>query len=323
MMMRLLGSPDGAGFWLPKEASASAPGVDWVFAFIFWICLVFFVLITVLTVIFVVRYRRRPGREEGEATAHHNLVLELTWSGIPTVLVILIFVFGFKAYLDLATPPRDAYEIQVTAQKWKWAFTYPNGYVDDTLHVPLGKPVRLVMSSVDVIHSLYVPAFRIKRDVVPGRYATAWFEATKEGEFPLFCAEYCGTGHSSMLSTVVVDASERFDRWLEEASDFLKTMPPAEAGRKLYQVRGCAQCHSVDGTVNVGPSFKGLFGHVQVLASGERVTVDENYIRESILEPSAKVVAGFEPVMPTFQGRLKDEEISAIISYIKSLEKGE
>jgi len=314
--------PNGVSSMLPVEASRTAPEVDSVFAFIFWICLAFFVLIVALTVLFVVKYRRRPGREEAEPSAHHNLALELTWSVIPTLLVIVMFVFGFRAYLDMATPPADAYEIQVTAQKWKWSFTYPNGYVDDTLHVPLDRPVRLVMSSVDVIHSLYVPAFRIKQDVVPGRYATEWFQATRRGEFPLFCAEYCGTGHSSMLSTVVVQPEEAFTKWLERASDFLNILPPVEAGRKLYTVRGCAQCHSTDGSPKVGPSFKGLFGSVQTLSSGQKITVDENYIRESILEPAAKVVAGYEPVMPTFQGRLKDKEISAIITYIKSLKEG-
>ena len=317
----LLSGP--GGFWLPEAASSSAASVDRVFQFIFWVCLVFFVLITVLAVWFVVRYRHRPGRKAADPVPHHNLALELTWSGIPLILVVVIFVLGFRGYLDLSTPPRGAYEVQVTAQKWKWSFTYPNGYVDENLHVPANTPVRLVMSSVDVIHSLYVPAFRIKRDVVPGRYATAWFEATRPGEYQVFCAEYCGTDHSNMLATVVVHPEGEFERWLEEASNFLATLPPVEAGRKLYQARGCAQCHSTDGSAKVGPTFRGLFGEPQTLASGERVVVDENYIRESILEPQAKVVAGYEPVMPTYQGRLKDEEIAALIAYIKSLNGGE
>jgi cytochrome c oxidase subunit 2 len=174
------------------------------------------------------------------------------------------------------------------------------------------------MSSADVIHSLYVPAFRIKRDVVPGRYAKAWFEATEPGEYDLFCAEYCGTSHSDMVAHVIVHPPGEFEVWLEKASNFLETMSPVDAGRKLFQVRGCTQCHSMDGSAKTGPTLLGVFGKVEQMADGSSVTVDENYIRESILEPTARVVAGFDPVMPTYQGRLKDEEIMAIIAYLKA-----
>ena len=208
----------------------------------------------------------------------------------------------------------------VEGQKWNWSFTYPNGYVDANLHVPVDRPVQLVMSSADVIHSLYVPVFRIKQDVVPGRYSKVWFEATEPGEYDLFCAEYCGTSHSDMLALVVVHPPGEFEAWLEQASNFLETMSPVDAGRKLFQVRGCMQCHSMDGSAKTGPTLLGVFGRSENMANGTTLTVDENYIRESILEPNARVVAGFEPVMPTYQGRLKDAEIMAIIEYLKAPE---
>jgi len=312
--------PKEPSFWMPPQVSTFASSVDWLFMVILGISIVFFVLIVALMLIFVIRYRHREGHEP-EASPSHNLPLEVVWTAIPVVIVMVIFYLGFISYLDMATPPANAYEVRVEGQKWKWTFTYPNGYVDENLHVPVDRPIRLVMSSADVIHSLYVPAFRIKRDVVPGRYSKEWFQATTPGEYEIFCAEYCGTGHSDMLSHVIVHPPGEFEQWLEKASNFLDTMTPVEAGRKLYQVRGCQQCHSVDGTAKVGPSFKGIFGEPQALSDGSKVVVDENYIRESILEPQAKVVAGFEPVMPTYQGRLKDAEIDALIQYIKSLEK--
>jgi len=318
LLTRLGLLPDEGSPWMPEQASTVAGTVDWLFNFILGISVVFFVAIVVVMVVFVIRYRRREG-QQAEASPSHNMGLEITWTVIPVILVVVIFYFGFRSYLDMATPPANAYEVLVTGQKWKWTFTYPNGYVDENLHVPVDRPVRLVMSAADVIHSLYVPAFRIKMDVVPGRYSTTWFEATAPGEYDLFCAEYCGTSHSDMLALVIVHPVGEFETWLAKASDFLATMTPVEGGRKLYQVRGCAQCHSVDGSAKVGPTLKGVFGASHVMADGQSVLADENYLRESILEPAARVVAGFEPVMPTYQGRLKDEEIMAIIEYIKSL----
>jgi cytochrome c oxidase subunit 2 len=316
----ILPEPEDGSFWMPPQVSTVAQSVDWLFNFILAISVFFFILIVVVMVVFVLKYRRREG-QNAESSPSHNLPLELTWTAIPVVLVIIIFFFGFRGFLDMATPPANSYEILVDAQKWKWSFTYPNGYVDENLHVPVDRPVRLVMSSADVIHSLYVPAFRIKRDVVPGRYAKVWFEATEPGEYDLFCAEYCGTSHSDMLAHVIVHPTGEFETWLEQASNFLKTMTPVDAGRKLFQSRGCTQCHSLDGSAKTGPTLLGIFGRSVALADGSTITVDENYIRESILEPTARVVAGFEPVMPTFQGRLKDQEIMAIIAYLKAPER--
>jgi cytochrome c oxidase subunit 2 len=308
---------DGGSFWMPPQVSTVAHGVDWLFHFILGISIFFFLLIVIVMVVFVLKYRRREG-QEAQQSPSHNMALEITWTAIPLALVIVIFVVGFKGFLDMATPPANAYEVLVEGQKWNWNFTYPNGYVDENLHVPVTRPVRLVMSSGDVIHSLYVPAFRIKMDVVPGRYSKAWFEATEPGEYDLFCAEYCGTSHSDMLAHVIVHPVGEFETWLEKASNFLETMTPVDAGRKLFQVRGCTQCHTMDGSAKTGPTLLGVFGRTGTMADGSTVTVDENYIRQSILEPGVRVVAGFEPVMPTYQGRLKDAEIMAIIEYLKS-----
>jgi len=321
MLSTLFGA--GAGFWLPRQGSTTAERVDFLFHAVTGISIFFFVLITVVLLYFVWKYRARTGHA-AQASADHNQKLEITWTVIPLLIVIWIFWEGFTGFLDLQTPPANAYEVQVLGQKWKWLFTYPNGVVDDNLHVPPDEPVRLVMTSQDVIHSLFVPDFRIKRDAVPGRYEREWFQAKEPGEYQLFCAEYCGTSHSAMLAKVIVHRSRpEFDRWLADAGNFLDKLPPEklwEGGQKLYNQRGCKQCHSVDGVAGIGPSFKGIWGHQQPLKGGGQVLVEENYVRESIVNPQAKIVAGYEPVMPTYQGRLKDKEITAIIAYLKTLE---
>jgi cytochrome c oxidase subunit II len=307
-----------SNIWLPSQSSSVAGEVDFVFRFILWISLLFFVGIVGALLHFVVRYRRRPGIA-AERIVHHNASLKIAWGVIPFLLLMVIFAVGFTTFIGMAAEPDGAYEITVVGKKWVWSFQYPNGYIDDALHVPVDRPVKLVMSSDDVIHSVFIPAFRVKRDVIPGRYSSLWFRAMELGTFDLFCAEYCGTKHSDMISTVVVHPSGEFEAWLEKASNFLETMSPADAGKTLYKRRGCAQCHSVDGSKMVGPSFCQLYGEPAVLNTGDTITVDENYIRESILEPQAKARAGYRKVMPTYQGQLKDEEINAIIAYIKTL----
>ncbi|HKQ59762.1 MAG TPA: cytochrome c oxidase subunit II [Candidatus Polarisedimenticolaceae bacterium] len=306
-----------SGVWLPPQASSMAERVDAAWNLVYWVSAFFLALITGLLLLFIVRYRARPGWR-AQPSPDHNLPLELLWTLIPIGLVALMFWQGYRAYLDVATPPLNAYDVQVTGQKWNWLFTYPNGYVDGELHVPVGQPVRLTMTSPDVIHSLYLPDFRIKRDVVPGRYDKLWFTAREPGVHDVFCAEYCGTSHSKMLTKLHAHTPEEFAGWLEHASDFLARMPPAEAGGMLYNQRGCKQCHSVDGSPGTGPTFQGLFGSTQRMADGSQVRADENYIRESILEPQAKIVDGYPPVMPSFQGRIKDPEIGAIIEYLKT-----
>ena len=309
-------------FWMPVQGSTTSGGVDFVFYFIFWISALFFALIVGITVLFLVRFRSRPGHEAEPSPTHHT-GLELLWSVVPSILVLMMFWFGFQSFMDQYNPPANAYDVNVTAAKWYWEFQYPNGYIDKDLHVPVDTDVRLVMTSQDVIHSFFVPAFRVKKDVVPGRYNKAWFRATEPGNYTVFCTEYCGTGHSDMLANVIVHPPGEFEKWLDEAANFLDKLPPAEAGELLYQQRGCTQCHSIDGVSGVGPTFKGLWMREEQMADGETIVADENYIRESIVNPQARIVAGYDGVMPTYAGRLKDKEITMIIEYIKTLAEGQ
>lgn len=319
---------EGSTFWLPPQGATIANEVDWNFNFIYSISVFFFLLVTAITIYFIVKYRRREERMDAEEAPSHHTTLEVTWTVIPLIIVLFIFYFGFRTFLNKTIPPDDAYEINVTGQKWNWLFTYKNPYyVSGDLHVPANRPIQLVMTSEDVIHSMYIPAFRVKMDVVPGRYSKLWFEAETPGEYPLFCAEYCGTSHSDMIATVVVHEPGEFETWLEDAANYIARIADddyqalAEAGRDLYQRRGCVQCHSTDGTRKNGPSFQGVWGKEEPMADGSTVTVDENYVRESILEPQAKIRAGYDPVMPTYQGKLSDKEITALIEFIKTLKE--
>jgi len=305
-------------FWFPPQVSTLAGEIDWLFNFIMWICVFFLVLTMGLMVAFVWTYRRRPG-VEAEKTATHHTSLELTWTILPSILLVVIFYFGVNGFIEQYNPPRNARQVQVTGQKWKWLFQYPNGLIDGDLHVPVDEAVDLTLRSEDVLHSLFIPAFRTKMDVVPGRYRHMWFKATEVGTYQIFCAEYCGQNHSGMLSSVIVHTAADYEKWLKSREEELLNKDPKELGAELYKTRGCQQCHSTDGTRGIGPSFKGIYGHQQPLADGTTVLVDENYIHESILEPQAKVVQGFAPVMPTFKGKLKDKEIAGIIEFIKSL----
>jgi cytochrome c oxidase subunit 2 len=245
----------------------------------------------------------------------HNTMLEVTWSVIPTMLVIMIFWWGVKTYMNLIVVPRGAIEMQVSARKWMWSFEYPSGKRDSAvLHVPLNTPVKLIMSSDDVIHSFFVPDFRVKQDVVPGRYTTLWFQATQLGEHQVFCTEYCGTGHSDMWAKVIVDTPEEYQKYVTANVD---VEPTAKVGAELFEKNACVTCHTTDGSPKIGPTFKGLFGRTEALTDGSTLTVDENYIRESIVDPTAKVVKGFQPVMPPFKGVLTDNQIKALIAFIK------
>jgi cytochrome c oxidase subunit 2 len=322
---RLIGSKPFLGqlpdsFWLPAQASSTASEVDTVFYVIYVISVIFFALIVGLMVTFVVQFRRRKGYQ-AEDSPHHSTKLEVAWTVVPILLSILIFYLGFKSFLNITTPPAGSYEISVTGQKWQWFFSYPNGHIATVLHVPVDRPVKLTMTSEDVIHSLFIPAFRIKQDLVPGRYTKAWFKAIAPGIYPLLCTEYCGTGHSDMLTTVVVHAAGEFETWLSEASDQLDGLPPSEAGEILYQTRGCTQCHTVTGAAGIGPTFKDMYGATYQTKDGQTIVADDNYIRESVLDPQASLIAGFEPVMPTYQGKFKDKEITMLIAYFKSISK--
>lgn len=308
----------GAGtYWMPPSASTNTDAVDWLFYGILGLTIFCFAGITIAVVYLTWKYRMRKGHKAEESAAHNDF-LEIVWTVIPSILCVFLFVWGWQGFLDLNTPPKHAYEIQVVAEKWNWTFKYPNGWVDNNLHVPVNEPVKLTMRSKDVLHSFYVPAFRAKADVIPNRYTKLWFEATEPGVYRLYCAEYCGTEHSKMKRLVVVHPPGGFKQYLEEAEQVLLDMPPVALGKYLYETRGCQQCHSVDGTAKTGPSWKGIFGESHATSAGN-VPVDENYIRESILEPNAKVRSGFNAVMPTFKGQLKDEQIDGLITYIKCL----
>lgn len=308
-------------FWLPESASTIAGEVDALFYFLLWMSVFFFFLIVGLSIWFITKWRRRKGDVGRYDTGpSHNIWLEASWIIIPTLLVLVIFVWGFRSYMRMNVIPANAMEVKVTGQKWFWSFEYPEGaQAVNEMVVPVGKPVKLLMSSQDVIHSFYVPAFRIKRDVLPNRYQYAWFEATKTGTYDLYCAEYCGTSHSEMIGTIKVVTEREYQTWLEEAALSGEGMTPAQYGARLYETKACVTCHSVDGSPGTGPSFQDIFGHEARMQSGETITVDENYLRESILNPKAKVVAGYQPVMPTYQGLLSSREVDALVAYIKSL----
>jgi len=292
-----------------------APRVDALFYFLVALSLFFGLLIAFLIVYFAVKYRRRPGRERGVST-EANVWLEIFWTAAPLSITMVLFFWGATIFFDQTRPPLGAIDIAVVGRQWMWKLQHPEGQREiDELHVPVGRPVKLTMTSEDVIHSFFVPAFRIKMDVIPGRYTTAWFEATKEGEYRILCSQYCGTQHAGMLGRVVAMTPTDYQQWLGGGATGVSA---AQAGQNLFLRLGCATCHKPDGT-SQGPSLAGLFGKTVKLQGGGTVVADEGYIRESILDPHAKIVAGFQPVMPTFKGLVSEEGILQLIAYIKSL----
>jgi len=310
--------PDSPYFWMPVRGSTTADYVDGLFSYIMWVSIISLVMLMALMVYFVAKYRAKSRHDKPTSNVDHHSGLELIWSTVPLPIVLAMFAWGFQGFIALRTTPKDAYEIHVTGQKWKWLFEYPNGLTDDVLHVPVNQKVRVIINSVDVLHSLFLPAFRTKIDAVPGRYTELWFEPTAAGEYPIFCAEYCGTSHSNMITKVVAHEPADFQKWLKDAEAIIDTLPPAELGEKMYNQNGCAGCHSLDGSPKTGPSFKGVFGKTEALSDGTSVTVDENYIRNSILEPQAQLVQGFPPAMPTFKGKLSDKKIDGLVAFIKA-----
>jgi cytochrome c oxidase subunit II len=429
--------------WLPPSGSTGAEKVDSALSFVFWISVFFFVLIVGTMLIFVFRYRKAKGERAESERAHHTGI-EIVWTTVPIIVVGAVFWVGFHAFLDMVVPPDESLDIKVVGQQWSWSFEYPNGLLYDSLHVPVGRPIKLTLRSEDVIHSLYIPAFRLKMDVVPGRYNTMWFEATEVGEYPVYCAEYCGTKHSDMTTTVVVHPEGGYEDWLKKTADIfspyfradsfvdlsallrgvrgpegpldrwlaeklppeataaigawngtseplddeglvkavteglnsivegpevldlakLLTKPldeetkalfdkeartmeesaqlnrwiladafpagirrgpdPVDAGRIVFERMGCVSCHKTTTEGSVGPGLAGVYGHEVEFTDGTKLEADENYIRESILEPGKRIVAGYENKMATYQGRLRDKEVDALVAYIKSLaEKGQ
>lgn len=331
----LLAAPGAPG--MPEARSNHAQHVDWDFNFINLITVIFFTIIIVVMVYFAIKYRRPPG-EKPPKTSSHNTGLELAWSLPPLVIVMFLFYRGFVGFAELATPPDDTYDIQVVGQQWNWQIIHPNGFTDPNgnLHIPAGRPVRLVMTSIDVLHSMWIPAFRIKQDVVPQRYSYVWFIADEptphaddpapEGEastqkavehgLPLHCTEFCGDNHSLMNKRVIVHKPDWKPPKVKQSDD------PVERGKTLYALKGCIACHSLDATPKLCPSFAdGLLGRQETMVSGETITVDEAYIRESIVNPQAKLVkapAGkVYPPMPAIP--LSPQELSDLTAYLMTL----
>ncbi len=316
---------NGGNFWMPKAVNSTADNSDMMYYAVLGLSIFFFVAITGAIVYFVVKYRHRPGHK-AEPSAAHNDALEITWTVIPTIICVFLFYYGWQTYVRLVTPPTKAVEVNVLAWRWNWQFTHSNGVQDSDLHVPVNTPVRLVMTSKDVLHAFYAPVMRVKQDIIPRRYTYAWFFPTKPGTYRLTCAEYCGTNHSQMGITnegrravLVVHTPGNYERYLADKAAQSMNMNPVDLGKLLYEKKGCNACHTVDGSARVGPSFQHAFGTNVALADGSQVAMDENYIRESLLAPQAKARPGYPPSMPSFEGQLKEKEIEGIIAYIKSL----
>ncbi len=342
-------------FWLPKSASNFAEPVDNDFYFVYWTSIFFLVLITALLVIFCWKYRTPPG-ESAQTHQDHHLLLEVFWTGIPILLSVLFFWYGYVHYLQMMTPPKNSISIVAEAQKWAWNFSYASngatipGMSEDFntirdevrsgdlsaeqaiarenkilekagLHVPLGVPIEVTVMSADVLHALYIPAFRVKKDCVPGRSGKLWFTALEAGTFDMYCAEYCGQGHSLMHSKVVVhETMEEYEKWLEVAGSYDETLPFAENGELVWKRRGCISCHSINGDKKVGPSWLGLYGSMrEYTAPGveAELLADEAYIQESIRFPMKKVSKGYPAQMPVV--KLTDKELLWVTEYIKTL----
>jgi cytochrome c oxidase subunit 2 len=290
--------------------------VDHLLYFLLVVCGFFALLIFVLIITFSIRYRR--SRHPVAAATQSSTALELFWAGVPFLITLVMFTWGSKVYMDGETPPRGAQDIYVVGKQWMWKVQHPEGRREiNELHVPENTAIKMTLASEDVIHSFYIPAFRIKQDVVPGEYRTLWFQATKPGTYHLFCAEYCGTNHSKMIGSVVVMRASEYQSWLAGAND----LRPVEAGAKLFVEYDCVNCHG-SGKRARGPTLGGLYGSDVQLADGRRVLFDEDYIRAKLLDPEPRRVAGFDPVMPGFKGQLTEEQIIYLIAYVKSLTPG-
>ena len=278
--------------------------------------LFFAVLVTLLIVFAAFKYRRRNEKEVGD-DVHGNMALEIGWTVVPLIIAIVIFAWGAVVYVNYRIAPKDTLDIYVIGKQWMWKLQQPNGRKEiNELHVPVNRDVKLILGSEDVIHDFYVPAFRVKMDVVPGRYNTLWFRPTKTGKYHFFCSQYCGTNHAVMGGWVTVMDPAEYAAWLSGESGDVN---PVSAGEKLFSQLACVTCHLANGTGRA-PSLNGVYGAKVLLADGSIVVADEAYIRESILQPQAKIVAGYQPVMPTFQGLVTEEQILNLTAYIKSLQ---
>jgi cytochrome c oxidase subunit 2 len=301
--------------FFPQAASEQAGQIDALYFFLVAVTAFFTVLVALLVITFAVKFHRKHDDEVGEVI-HGSLALELLWTVIPLGITMVMFVWGAQVFFHLTRPPKGAMEIYVVGKQWMWKAQHMDGAREiNELHVPVGRPVKLIMGSEDVIHSFFIPEFRVKADVVPGRINTMWFTATKPGRYHLFCTQYCGTKHSGMIGWVTAMEPAEYQTWLGGGAAG-GTM--ADNGAKLFQDLACSSCH-LDNGQGRGPVLKGAYGKSVTLQSGQTVTLDDAYIRESILTPQAKVVAGFQPIMPTFQGLVTEEQLLQLIAYVKSL----
>ncbi|MGH9349229.1 MAG: cytochrome c oxidase subunit II [Vicinamibacterales bacterium] len=300
----------------PEQASTMAPRVDNLYFFLLAIALFFSTLIALLVIVFAIKYRRTHPAQVG-APITGSVPLELMWSIIPFGIAMVIFTWSANVYFDIHRPPDETLQIYAVGKRWMWKFQHIDGQREiNELHVPVGRPVKITATSEDVIHDLYFPAFRVKTDVIPGRYLTVWFNATKAGEYRLFCAEYCGTKHSGMIGRVIVMEPAAYQAWLGGGAG---EMSMAARGQRAFQDLACHTCH-MDDAGGRGPTLRGLFGSQVELADGSTVVADEAYLRESILNPQARLVAGYQPQMPTFQGLVNEETLMGLIEHIKLLQ---
>lgn len=303
--------------FIPESASTLSWKVDALYFYLSGVTVFFTLLISVVVIFFVIRYRRRSPYEIPRPVAGSHK-LETLWTVIPFIIAMTIFGWGASVYYEQYRPPQNAVEVYVVGKQWMWKIQHSTGQREiNELHVPVGRKIKLIMTTEDVIHDFFVPAFRLKTDVIPGKYTTQWFEATKPGTYHLFCAEYCGMNHSGMIGKVIVMESREFDNWL---SGNAGNTTPAVAGQQLYQSLGCVSCHGANGEGGRGPTLAGLFGRQIQLANNQTLRADEVYIRESIINPQAKLVTGFGPIMPTFQGQVSEDQIMQLLAFIKSLQ---
>ena len=303
------------GALFPPSASNLAPQVDGIFFALLALCGAVAILIFLVAVFFCIRYRRGSSADRTPPKGG-PLRFEITWTVIPFFIFLGLFFWAAKVFFAMSRPPADATEIHIVGKQWMWKIQHPDGRREiNELHIPVGHPVKLVMTSQDVIHDFFIPGFRTKQDVVPGRYTTEWFTPTKPGQYHLFCAQYCGTDHSKMVGTIYVMEPAEHAKWLagQPAPDSL-----AAAGERAFRNRGCSGCHAPNAAIR-SPLLDGIYGRKVPLADGTLVTADEQYLRDSILLPNKQISAGYEPTMPTFQGQISEEELNAIIAYLKSL----
>ncbi len=299
----------------PEQASNFASKVDALYGFALAISAFFSLLIALVIFVFFIKYRRREAGEVG-SQAHGSMVLEVVWSIIPLVITMVLFTWGAVIFIEMKTIPENATEYFATAKQWMWKFQHPEGQREiNTLHIPVGETIKLTMTSEDVIHSFFVPAFRVKQDVVPGRYTTVWFEATKAGKYHLFCTEYCGSHHSQMIGWVTVMEPDNYQAWLSGGGP---VAAPKDLGAQLFEQHICNTCHIEDGSGR-GPSLVGIYGQEAKFVDGTSRVRDDDYLRESIMNPAANVIEGYLQIMPTYQGQISEVSLLQLLSYVKSL----